>query len=129
MFHAVVLIICDLFLDYINKIDWDCCLFCGERKSEELRGRDKSLSKEKTDKEKKKIEKTYKKIASLIHQLAKQDLFSMEKFSCDNNEQTILELFKANNAVQSTITITSHTISSNGRDLWRKERKMMISTA
>ena len=96
MFHAVVLIICDLFLDYI---DWDCCLFCGERKSEELRGRDKSLSKEKTDKEKKKIEKTYKKIASLIHQLAKQDLFSMEKLSCDNNEQTILELFKANNAV------------------------------
>ena len=99
MFHAVVLIICDLFLDYINKIDWDCCLFCGEWKSEELRGRDKSLSKEKTDKEKKKTEKTYKKIASLIHQLAKQDLFSMEKFSCDNNEQTILELFKANNAV------------------------------
>ena len=54
---------------------------------------------EKTDNEKKKIEKSYKKIVSLIHQLAKQDLFSMEKFSCDNNEKTILHIFKVNNAV------------------------------
>ena len=60
-------------------MDWDCCLFCDEPKSEELRGRFKASSKEKADKERKKIEETYKKIASLIHQLAKEDLFSGEK--------------------------------------------------
>ena len=86
-------------LDYINKMDWDCCLSCDQPKSEELRGRVKVSFKEKADKEKKKIEETYKKFTSLIHQLAKQDLFSVEKLSCDNNEQTILEIFKANNAV------------------------------
>ena len=86
-------------LEYISKIDWDCCLFCDEPKSEELRGIVKASSKEKADKENKKIEETYQKIASLIHQLAKQDLFLVEKFSCDDNEQEILEIFKANNAV------------------------------
>ena len=85
-------------LEYINKIDWDCCLFCDEPKSEKLRERVEASSKEKAYKEKKKIEETYKKIASLIHQLAKQDLFWW-KLSCDNNDQTILEIFKANNAV------------------------------
>ena len=43
-------------LEYISKIDWDCCLFCDEPKSEELRGIVKAWSKEKADKEKKKIE-------------------------------------------------------------------------
>ena len=76
------------------------CLFCDEPKSEELRAIVIASSKEKADKEKKKIEETYKKIASLIHQLAKQDLFPVEKFSCDDNEQGILEIFKANNAVR-----------------------------
>ena len=80
-------------------MDWDCCLLCGERKSEKLRGRVKSSSKEKTDKENKKIEETYQKIASLIHQIAKQNLFSMEKFSCDNNDQTILKMFKVSKAI------------------------------
>ena len=76
-------------------MDWDCCLFCGKRKSEKLRGRVKSSSKGKTDKENKKTEETYQEIASFIHQLAKQNLFLMEKFSCDNNEQTILKMNKA----------------------------------
>ena len=80
-------------------MDWDCCLSCDQPKSEEVRGRVKVSFKEKADKEKKKTEETYKKFTSLIHQLAKQDLFPVEKFSCDNNEQTILEIFKANNAV------------------------------
>ena len=80
-------------------MDWNCCLLCGERKSEKLRRRVKSSSKEKTDKENKKVEETCQKIASLIHQLAKQNLFSMAKFSCDNNEQTVLEMFKVNKAV------------------------------
>ena len=43
-------------LEYISKIDWDCCLFCDKPKSEELRGIVKASSKEKADKEKKKIE-------------------------------------------------------------------------
>ena len=72
---------------------------CGEWKSEKLRGRVKSSSKEKTDKGNKKIKETYQKTASLIHQLAEQNLFSMKKFSYDNNEQTILEMFKVNKAV------------------------------
>ena len=76
-------------------MDWDCCLFCDEPKSEKLRGRVKASSKEKADKKKKKIEEIYKNIASLIH----QDLFSVGKFSCDNNEQTVLKIFKVNNAV------------------------------
>ena len=59
----------------------------------------KTSSKDKADKEKNRIEGTYKIIASLIHQLAKEDLFSVEKFSCDNNEQTLFEEFKKNNAV------------------------------
>ena len=86
-------------LEYINKKDWHCCIFCNESKSKELRGRVKASSKEKAEKEKKKIEETYKKIASLIHRLAKQVFFLMEKFSCDNNKQTKLKIFKANNAV------------------------------
>ena len=48
-------------------MDWDCCLFCDEPKSEELEGRVKVSSKEKADKEKKKIDETYKKVASLTH--------------------------------------------------------------
>ena len=95
-------------------MDWDCCLFCDEPKSEELRGRVKASSKEKADIEKRKIEETYKKIASVIHQLAKQDLFSVEKFSCDNNEQTILEIFKANNAVY------HHNCISNNQQKWKR---------
>ena len=80
-------------------MDWDWCLFCDEPKSEKLRVRVRASSKEKVYKEKKKIKEIYKKPASLIHQLAKQDLFLVEKFSCDNNEQTTLEIFKVNNAV------------------------------
>ena len=80
-------------------MDWDSLLFCDEPKSEELIGRVNPSCEEKADKEKKKPEETYKKIASLIHQLAIQDSFSVENFSCDNNEQTILEIVKANNAV------------------------------
>ena len=80
-------------------MNWDCSLFCDEPKSEELRGRVKASSKQKADKEKKKIEEKCKKITSLIHQLAKQDLFSVEKFSCDKNKQTILKIFKVINAV------------------------------
>ena len=80
-------------------MDWNSCLFCAESKIEELRGRVKTSSKEKGDKEKERIEETYKKIASLIHQLAKEDLFPVEKSSCDNNEQTLFEKFKKNNAV------------------------------
>ena len=49
-------------LDYVNKMDWGCCLFCGGRKSEDLTGRVKASSKEKTEKEKKKIEETYRKL-------------------------------------------------------------------
>ena len=45
------------------------------QKVKKLRERVEASSKEKAYKEKKKIEETYKKIASLIHQLAKQDLF------------------------------------------------------
>ena len=80
-------------------MDWDCGLFYDKTKREELRGRVKASSKEKADKEKNKTEETYKKIASLIYQLAKQDMFSLKKLSFDNNEETILERFKANNAV------------------------------
>ena len=47
-------------------MDWDCCLFCGERKSEKLRGRVKSSSKEETDNENRKIEETYQKISLVI---------------------------------------------------------------
>ena len=48
-------------------MDWDCWVFCDEPKIEALRGRVKASSKEKADKEKKKIEQTYKKIASIIY--------------------------------------------------------------
>ena len=105
-------------------MDWDCCLSCDQPKSEEVRGRVKVSFKEKADKEKKKTEETYKKFTSLIHQLAKQDLFPAEKFSCDNNEQTILEIFKANNAVYH-----HNCISNNQQKLkrsLRKEREMMM---
>ena len=111
-------------LKYINKMDWDCCLFCDEPKSWELRGTVKASSKEKADKEKKEIEETYKKTVSLIHQLAKQDLFLVEKFSWHINEQTILEIFKADNAVYYHNCISNY--QQNWRDLWRKEREMMI---
>ena len=47
-------------------MDWDCCLFCGERKSEKLRGRVKSPSKEETDNENRKIEETSQKISLVI---------------------------------------------------------------
>ena len=52
-------------------MNWHCCQFCYEPKSEELRGRVKASSREKADKEKKKVDETYKKTASLVHQLAK----------------------------------------------------------
>ena len=45
-------------LEHINKMHWDCCLFCDEPKREELRGKVKVSSKEKAVKEKKKIEET-----------------------------------------------------------------------
>ena len=80
-------------------MDWDCWVFCDEPKIEALRGRVKASSKEKVDKEKNKIEQTYKKIALIIHYLSKQDFFSVGKFSCDNNEWKILETSKVNNAV------------------------------
>ena len=80
-------------------MDWDCCLFCDEPKRKKLKGRVKASTKEKAYKEKKKFKEIYKKPASLIHQLAKQDLFLVEKLSCDNNEQATLEIFKVNNAV------------------------------
>ena len=99
-------------------MDWDCCLFCDESKSEELRGRVKASSKEKADKEKEKIEETYKKITPFIHQLAKQDLFSVEKCSCDNNEQTILEILKVNNAVY-----YNNCVSNNQQKLKRSLEK------
>ena len=83
------------------------------KKSEELRGRVKASSKEKPDKEKRKIEETYKKIASLIHQLAKKDIFRW-KNDRDNNEQTILEIFKASNAVYH-----HNCVSSNQQNLKR----------
>ena len=62
-------------------MDWDCCLFCDEPKRKKLKGRVKASSKEKAYKEKKKFKEIYKKPASLIHQLAKQDLFLVEKLS------------------------------------------------
>ena len=45
-------------------MDCNCCLFFGKRESEELRGRVKASSREKTDKKELtiKIEETYKKI-------------------------------------------------------------------
>ena len=76
---------------------------------------------EKTDNEKKKIEKSYKKIVSLIHQLAKQDLFSMEKFSCDNNEKTILHIFKVNNAVYHNNCVSNNQQKLN-RSLEKRKR-------
>ena len=99
-------------------MDWDCCLFCGKRKSEKLRGRVKSSSKGKTDKENKKTEETYQEIASFIHQLAKQNLFLMEKFSCDNNEQTILKMIKVNKAVYH-----HNCVSNNQQKLTRSSEK------
>ena len=99
-------------LEYINKIDWHCCIFCNESKSKELRGRVKASSKEKAEKEKKKIEETYKKIASLIHRLAKQVFFFWWKNSL------VITINRQNSkyskqTIQSTITILSQTISRN----------------
>ena len=42
-------------------MDWDCCLFCDEPKSEELKGRVKASYKNKADKEKKKLKKLTRK--------------------------------------------------------------------
>ena len=56
-----------LILDYVNKMDWDYCLFCAS-------------SKEKTDKEKKKTEKTYKKIVSLIINVLNKICFRWKNF-------------------------------------------------
>ena len=109
-------------LEYINNMEWDCCLFYDKPKREELRGRVKASSKEKADKQKNKIEETYKKIASLIYQLViiyKQDMFSLEKLSCDNNEETILKRFKANNAVY-----LHNCVSNNQHKLKRSSEKI-----
>ena len=54
-------------LEHINKMDCHCWVFWKKKKIEVLRGRVKESSKEKVDKEKNKIEQTYKKIASIIH--------------------------------------------------------------
>ena len=107
-------------LEYINKMHWDCCLFFDEPKSEELRGKVKVSSKEKTVKEKKKIEENYKKIASLIHQLG--DLFSVVKFSCDIMSRQFSKYSKW--AIQLTITVASQTISRKRDDDKNKEAKV-----
>ena len=42
-------------------MDWDCCLFCDEPKSEELKGRVKASYKNKADKEEKKLKRLTRK--------------------------------------------------------------------
>ena len=100
------------------------------KKSEELRGRVKASSKEKADKEKKKIEETYKKIASLIHQLAKKDMFRWKNYR-DNNEQTVLEIFKASNAVyhHNCVSSNQQNLKSSVEKIKRDEDKKKVAKA
>ena len=96
-------------------MDWDCCLFCHEPKSEKLRGRVKASSKEKADREKKKIEETYKKTASLmmdesINLLNKTCFWWKNSLVIIMNRQYSKYLKQT---MQSTITITFQTISRN----------------
>ena len=99
-----------LILDYVNKMDWDYCLFCAS-------------SKEKTDKEKKKTEKTYKKIVSLIINVLNKICFRWKNFLVIIMKRQYSTYSKW--TMQSTIIIASQTISRNWRDLWRKEREIM----
>ena len=99
-----------LILDYVNKMDWDYCLFCAS-------------SKEKTDKEKKKTEKTYKKIVSLIINVLNKICFRWKNFLVIIMKRQYSTYSKW--IMQSTITIVSQTISRNWTDLWRREREIM----
>ena len=109
-------------LDYIIKMAWDCCLFCVEPKR--WRTERKSIIQRESRQREEENWRNSQENYILLHQLAKQDLFSVEKFSCDNNEQTIFKIFKTNSA--STMIIAPQTINRNWRYLWRKEREMMI---
>ena len=96
-------------------MDWDCCLFCHEPKSEKLTGRVKASSKEKADKEKKKIEETYKKTASLMMDES-INLLNKTCFRWKNSLVIIMNRQYSKyleQTMQSTITITFQTISRN----------------
>ena len=105
-------------LDYVDKIDWDYCLFCAS-------------SKEKTDKEKKRKQTTRRrKLKNLTRKLYHSSINLLNKI-CFRWKNFLVIIMKRQYStyskwiMQSTITIVSQTISRNWRDLWRKEREIM----
>ena len=106
-------------LDYINKMDWDYCLFSAS-------------SKEKTEKEKKRKQtKARRKLKKLTRKLYHSSINLLNKiyFRWKNSLVIIMKRqysTYSNWTMQSTIKIASQTISRNWRDLWRKEREIMI---
>ena len=106
-------------LDYINKMDWDYCLFSAS-------------SKEKTEKEKKRKQtKARRKLKKLTRKLYHSSINLLNKI-CFRWKNSLVIIMKrqystySNWTMQSTIKIASQTISRNWRDLWRKEREIMI---
>ena len=106
-------------LDYINKMDWDYCLFSAS-------------SKEKTDKEKKRKQtKARRKLKKLTRKLYHSSINLQNKI-CFRWKNSLVIIMKRQYStyskwtMQSTIKIASPTISRNWRDLWKKEREIMI---
>ena len=109
-------------LEYISKMDWDCCLFYDKPKREELRGRVKASSKEKADKEKNKIEETYKKLHHSFINLLNKICFRWKNYLVIIMKRQYSKDSKR--IMQSTFTIASQIIRTNWRDLWRKENRL-----
>ena len=106
-------------LDYINKMDWDYCLFSAS-------------SKEKTEKEKKRKQtKARRKLKKLTRKLYHSSINLLNKI-CFRWKNSLVIIMKRQYStyskwtMQSTIKIASPTISRNWRDLWKKEREIMI---
>ena len=111
------------FVLHINKMNWDCCLFCDEPKSEELRERVKASSKEKA--ERRKLKKLTRKLHHSSINLLNKIYFRWKNSLVKIMNKQYSKYLKQ--TMQSTITIVFQTIGRNWRDVWRKEREMMIS--
>ena len=113
-------------LEYINKIiDWDCCLFCNEPKYEELRRSvKKHYLKRKQTKKRRKLKKLTRKFHHSSINLLNKICFRWKYYLVMIMKRQYSKY--STRAMQSSITIVSQTINRNWRDLWRKEREIMV---
>ena len=84
-------------------MDWDSCFFCQQTKKETLRDRSTAST-----------ENSYSKISKIIAALSELDLFSVERFDCEQNGSSILERLNEQQAVyhHNCVPNSNHTLTT-----------------